>query len=78
MVIFINLNIRIMKTLNWIGWISFGIGAIIVLLAVISLVNGENIFGFGHVANYFQAADSFFLMAIAVFIVVYRCECSKK
>jgi hypothetical protein len=67
-----------MKTLNWIGWISCGIGAIIILLAAISLVIGKGIFGFGHVVNFFQAANSFFLMAIALFIVVYRCECSKK
>jgi ABC-type nickel/cobalt efflux system permease component RcnA len=67
-----------MKTLNWIGWISGGIGAIIILLAAISIVTGKNIFGFVHVANYFQAANSFFLMAIALFIVVYRCECSRK
>jgi ABC-type nickel/cobalt efflux system permease component RcnA len=66
-----------MKTLNWIGWISGGIGAIIILLAAISLISGKNIFGFDHVVNYFQAADSFLLMAIAAFIVVYRCECKK-
>lgn len=67
-----------MKTLNWVGWISGVIGAIIILLAVISLVSGKNIFGFGHVVNYFQAANSFFLMTIALFVVVYRCECSRK
>jgi hypothetical protein len=66
-----------MKTLNWVGLISGGIGAIIILLAVISLVTGKNIFGFGHVVNYFQAANSFFLMAITLFIVVYRCDCKK-
>jgi hypothetical protein len=66
-----------MKTLNWLGWISCGIGAIIILLAVISLVIGKNIFGFGHVVNYFQAANSFFLMAITLFVVVYRCDCKK-
>jgi hypothetical protein len=66
-----------MKTLNWIGWISGGIGAVIVLVAVISIVSGKNIFGYGHVVNYFHTANSFFLMAIAAFIVVYRCECKK-
>jgi hypothetical protein len=71
------LKLKIMKTLNWFGWISGGIGVIIVLLAVISIITGKNIFGFGHVINYFQAANSFFLMTIAAFIVVYRCECKK-
>jgi hypothetical protein len=67
-----------MKTLKWIGWFSAGIGAIIILAALISLVAEKNIFGFGHVVNYFQAANSFFLMAIALFIVVYKCDCNKK
>jgi hypothetical protein len=66
-----------MKTLNWIGWISAGIGVIIVFLAVISILVGKNIFGFGHVVNYFHAANSFFLITIALFIVVYRCENKK-
>jgi hypothetical protein len=68
---------KIMKTLKWIGWISGGIGAVIVLAAAISIVSGKNIFGYGHAVNYFHAANSFFLMAIAAFIVVYRCECKK-
>ncbi len=71
------LKFQIMKTLNWIGWISGGIGALIILLAIISLVAGKNILGFGHVVYYFQAANSFFLMAITLFIVVYRCDCKK-
>jgi hypothetical protein len=63
-----------MKTLNWIGWVSCGIGILILLLAGISLVIGKNLFGFVHVVNYFQAASSFFLLTIALFIVVYRCD----
>jgi hypothetical protein len=66
-----------MKTLNWIGWVSCGIGILILLLAGISLVIGKNLFGFVHVVNYFQAANSFFLLTIALFIVVYRCDNKK-
>jgi hypothetical protein len=66
-----------MKTLNWIGWISGGIGVLIILFAVISLLVGKILFGFAHLANFFQAANSFFLMTIALFIVVNRCECKK-
>jgi hypothetical protein len=66
-----------MKTLNWIGWVSCGIGILILLLAGISLVTGKNLFGFVHVVNYFQAANSFFLLTIALFIVVYRCDNKK-
>jgi hypothetical protein len=66
-----------MKTLNWIGWISGGIGVLIVLLAGISLLMGKNLFGFKHVVSFFHAANSFFLITIALFIVVNRCECNK-
>jgi hypothetical protein len=66
-----------MKTLKWIGWISGGIGAVIVLVAVISIVSGKNLFGYHHAVSYFNAANSFFLMAVAAFLVVYRCECKK-
>ena len=66
-----------MKTINWIGWITCGIGVLILLLAGISLLTGKNLFGFTHVVNYFQAANSFFLLTIALFIVAYRCECKK-
>ncbi len=67
-----------MKALNLVGWISFGIGAAILLLAAISLVAGKNVAGFGHVVNYIHAANSFFLITIALFIVVNRCECNRK
>lgn len=67
-----------MKALNWIGWISGGIGVLIVLLAAISLLIGRNLFGFLHIVNFFHAANSFFLIAIALFIVVNRCECKKE
>jgi hypothetical protein len=67
-----------MKTLNWIAWISGGIGVLIILFAGISVLIGRNLFGFTHLINYFLAADSFFLITIALFIVVNRCECKKE
>jgi len=66
-----------MKTLNWIGWISLGIGALIILLAGICLITGKILFGFTHIVNYFHAASTFILFAIALFIVVYSCDCKK-
>jgi hypothetical protein len=53
-----------MKALNWIAWISSGIGVVFVLLGFISALFGrlrpetESI-------NYFHAANSFFLITIA-------------
>jgi hypothetical protein len=66
-----------MKTLNWIGWISLGIGAIIMLLAGIFLITGKGMFGFKHIVNHFHAANTFILFSIAIFLYVYRCECKK-
>lgn len=71
-------NSYIMKVLNLIGWTSAGIGAVMILLAVISLIVGKNLFGVGHAVNYFHAANSFLLLTIALFVVVNRCDCNKK
>jgi hypothetical protein len=67
-----------MKSVGWIGWVSFGAGALIILLAAVSLLIGRNIFGFGHIVNYFHVASTFFLASIAIFIFAYRCNCSKE
>lgn len=67
-----------MKTLNWIGWISGGTGALLILLGVISGIIGKSILPIQHVVNYFHMANSFFLVTIALFIVVNRCECKNE
>jgi hypothetical protein len=67
-----------MKALNLIAWISGGIAALIVLLAVVSLLSGKILFGLIHVVNFFHAANSFLLITIALFIYIYRCECKKE
>jgi hypothetical protein len=67
-----------MKTLNLIGWISGGIGVLIILLGLISGIIGKSILPIEHVTNYFHIANSFFLITIALFIVVNRCECNRK
>jgi hypothetical protein len=66
-----------MKTLNWIAWISAGIGVFLMLIAGISFLIGKSIFGLTHFITYFHAANSFFLLTIALFIFLYRCECKK-
>jgi hypothetical protein len=69
---------KAMKTLNLIGWVSGCIGALIILLGLISGIIGKSILPIQHLVNYFQVANSFFLITIALFIVVNRCECNKK
>jgi large-conductance mechanosensitive channel len=51
------------------------VAVVIIILACISLLTGKAIFGFSHAVNYFQAANSFLLLAIALFIVTKHCNC---
>jgi hypothetical protein len=65
-----------MKALNWIAWISAGIGVVLLILAGVSLIEGRAII-VENTINYFHAANTFFLITIALFIFLYRCECKK-
>ena len=67
-----------MKTLNLVGWISGGIGVLMMLLGVLSGIIGKGILPVTHIVNYFQIANSFLLITVALFIVVNRCECNRK
>jgi hypothetical protein len=66
-----------MKALNWIGWISAGIGLMFVLLGLIQVVFGRLLPG-TEIINYFHIANSFFLITIALFVFLYRCQCKKE
>ena len=68
----------IMKALNWIAWISAGIGVIFVALGLIQGVFRINFFPGAEIINYFHAGNSFFLITIALFIYLYRCQCNKE
>jgi hypothetical protein len=64
-----------MKILRWIAWISLVVAGVIIILAIVSLGVCKGLFGFSHTVNYFIAADSFALVAIALFIVTRQCCC---
>jgi hypothetical protein len=69
-----------MKALNWIAWISSGIGAIILLLGIIAGMFLPRPY-FGKVTNattFFIVANSFFLLTVALFLFIYRCRCNKE
>ncbi len=57
-----------MKIIHWIACFSTFSGAFIVIIASVSLLLGKAIFGFNHIVNFFHAANSFLLLAIALFI----------
>jgi len=58
-----------MKALKWIAYISADIGAIMLLLAAISLIAGRAII-VENIINYFHAANTFFLMTIVIFLYI--------
>ncbi|MBE0655290.1 MAG: hypothetical protein IH594_15930 [Bacteroidales bacterium] len=65
-----------MKALKWIAWISGSIGLLFVLSGLIQVFFGQWPWG-RQIVNYFLVSDSFFLITIALFIFIYRCECKK-
>ncbi len=68
----------IMKALNWIAWISGGIGIVFVLLGLIQGVFSMRFIEGAEIINYFHTANSFFLITIALFVFLYRCQCKKE
>jgi hypothetical protein len=58
-----------MKAIRWIAWISAAIAVVIIILAGVALISGKLIHGIEHGVNYFHIANSFLLLAIAMFIV---------
>jgi hypothetical protein len=66
-----------MKALNWIAWISGGIGVVFIILGLIQVVFGR-LQPSTEIINYFHAANSFLLVTIALFVLLYRCQCNKE
>jgi hypothetical protein len=62
-----------MKAIRWIAWISAAVAVVIIVLAIIALASGKLIHGIEHGVNYFHIANSFLLLAIALFIVTKHC-----
>jgi hypothetical protein len=69
-----------MKALKLIAWILGGIGGIILLMGIIAgFFLTPPYFGhIDHVVSIFTSANSFFLITIALFVYIYRCQCKKE
>lgn len=67
----------LIKVLNWIEWFSAVIGVVFILLGLISAIfgrfrpNTESV-------NYFHAANSFFLLAIVLFLFIHLGQYKKE
>ena len=69
-----------MEALKWIAWLSIGLGVIIVLIGIIAgmFLSRPYLGVITNATTFFIAANSFFLLSIALFIYIYRCKCDEK
>jgi len=64
----------LIKSLNWIGWLSGVIGLLFVLLGLIQAFVTGRFNPETELVNYFHAANSFFLFGITLSVYLFRCE----
>jgi hypothetical protein len=62
---------NIMKALKWIAYISADIGLLLVILGAISALAHVHILQVRYIASYFEAANSFFLITIVIFLYLH-------
>ena len=56
-----------MKVLKWIAYISGGVGVILILIGVISVLTLKHRLDAIYIASYFLGANSFLLITIVIF-----------
>lgn len=59
-----------MKTLKWIAYVSSGIGLLLVLLGSVATVFQLQILQVRYLSSYFEAASSFLLVAVVIFLYI--------
>jgi hypothetical protein len=64
-----------MKKSRIIAWISLSVAVLLIILGGISIITCKTYFGIGKVINIFHVANSFILVAIALFIATKQCCC---
>lgn len=65
-----------MKLFTVVAWISGVLAVIIMLLGIIPLITGNNLFGIRHEVNFYLVASS--LLLLAILCVLARQGCEKK
>ncbi len=60
-----------MKVLKWISYISAGIGAILILIGVISALTLKHRLDAIYIASYFLGANSFLLITTVIFLFIH-------
>jgi hypothetical protein len=67
-----------MKTLKWIAYVSSGIGLLLVILGSVAAVFHLQILQVRYLTSYFQGANSFFLIAVVIFLYILVCRHKKE
>lgn len=65
-----------MKLFTAVAWISGVLAVVIMLLGIIPLITGNNLFGVRHEVNFYLVANS--LLLLAILCVLARRGCSEK
>ncbi len=68
----------LVKVLNWIEWISTGIGIVFIILGLIQIVISSRFSPSIEIVNYFHVANSFFLLAIVLFLFIHLGQFKKE
>ncbi len=67
----------LIKALNWIKWISAVMGVVFIILGFISAYFGRFL-PYTESVTYFHVANSFFLLAIVLFLFIHSGQFTKK
>ncbi len=68
----------LVKVLNWIEWISAGLGIVFIVLGLIQIVISRRFSPSIEIVNYFHVANSFFLLAIVLFLFIHLGQFKKE
>jgi Ca2+/Na+ antiporter len=61
----------LMKVLKWVAYISAGLGAILILIGVISGLTLKHKLQAIYIASYFLAGNSFLLVAVVILLFIH-------
>lgn len=67
-----------MKFLKCVVWISIAMAFLLMAITAISFVFNLHLFGVAHIVNFLHSANSFLLLAVAIYLVTDKFRCSNQ
>jgi len=68
----------LVRVLNWIEWISAGVGVVFIVLGLIQVVFRFRLSEGAEIVNYFHVANSFFLLSVVLFLFIHLGQYKKE